>query len=837
VEETVVDLLSRLRVWRRSIACIATVAVAVGSARAQEIVAVPWLGDPNLQHEVYSGGTMTLQSVALLPVGCTITAATWDPGDGGGPVAVSFANPRAIELAHVYTGLDFQPYTATVSITTTCGTTSDTFRVIIVPRTLDVDVNMAIDRGLWRLHKNEVLSSVGSVPTGYWATQNQAADTASSVLAFEVNGHRETGNRAEDPYVDDVARGLAHTFTELSRINISPQTAGNPDTNGNGFGLEVLDGGAPIYIGGQVIDAIVGSGTPDTLAPTGIVTDVLGRRYADVVQDLLDTYSYGQADTASFYRGGWRYGWNTQDADNSACQWWAIGGIAAERVFGLTVPQFVKDENLNFWIPQSQYFDGTNAGTDGRFGYTDDTNYVDIVGMNTTPSGLVQMNFDGALKTDARHLAAQRYMIRNWTSLTLNNRIYGMFATAKAMRLALPTPVVKMDENGAAPFDWYRSDTTAGDPVDGIARRLVSLQQADGSWDGAWVFNDLASAWAIITLSATIVQLAPHAVADVDPVITGPNQPVEFDGSPSFHSDPLRNIVLYEWDFDGDGTFDAAGQFVTHSYPVLGVYSAKLRVTDDNVPPLSDEKVATVNVTIPPYPPDSNPGRRYSFCLGVNEPFILDGSKSKDIDGSIVSWEWDFDPQPLDNDFDDATTPTVDVTAFFTALGPGIYDVGLTVTDDVTLFDTDFATVEVFAPGFCPVVGHDPTCVDGVSVNLWPGEHQYVDLDLKKLAGVTDALGDAITIVITSITQDEPVTYEDDKRDCDGFGIGGDIATIKSERANYKKSNGRVYRINYTATNTSGGSCSNFVTVIVPKKAGGTAVDDGQKYDSTQGCR
>jgi hypothetical protein len=33
---------------------------------------------------------------------------------------------------------------------------------------------------------------------------------------------------------------------------------------------------------------------------------------------------------------------------------------------------------------------------------------------------------------------------------------------------------------------------------------------------------------------------------------------VTFDPSGSFHQDPAPPIVLYEWDFDNDGTFDTS---------------------------------------------------------------------------------------------------------------------------------------------------------------------------------------------------------------------------------------------------------------------------------------
>src|SRR5262245_232603 len=121
----------------RFVGCVMSILLGtLGSSRAQEVVAVPWLGDPAQQHEVFDGGSLTLQAVATLQAGCTINTATWDPGDGTGPVTIGFSNPRVLELVHVYNGIDFQPYTATVLVSTTCGDVSDTFRVIVVPRTL-----------------------------------------------------------------------------------------------------------------------------------------------------------------------------------------------------------------------------------------------------------------------------------------------------------------------------------------------------------------------------------------------------------------------------------------------------------------------------------------------------------------------------------------------------------------------------------------------------------------------------------------------------------------------------------------------------------------------------
>ncbi len=795
-------------------------------------ITVPWLGDPNLAHQVFDGGTLILQGVAIVPVGNTLTAATWDPGDGTGPVAIPFTNARDLELSHVYHGVNNQPYLATLSVTDNTGaTSSDTFRVVVATKKLDVEVNMAIDSGLWYLHKREVLSSVNGVPTGSWidGSSNRAATTGSAVQAFETNGHLQTGNPLEDPYIDDVARGLAHLPTELTVTPISVQTAGDPDSNGNGFGLETGISGESTYVTAQVIDAFVASGTPNVTALTGDATHVLGRTYADLVQDMIDVYAFGQVDSG-YYEGGWRYGWNS-DSDNSAAQWMAIGGIAAERVFNTKVPAFVKTENAK-WLTTSQV-DSPGSPSDGCFGYTS-TSPIWANGMNTTPSGLVQMILDGVQDTNPHFQAAEHYMVLNWSYLSSWNTIYGMYATAKAMRLALPAPIQLLDGT----FDWYNSDTTTGGSVDGLARLLVKTQLSDGSWSGYYTGNDLSAAWAVIILHGNIVTVGPVAVAHAEPDTAGKGDNIKFDGSQSFHLDPSKHIVKWDWDFDNDGVTDASGQVVNTSFSALGDFPVRLTVTDDTQPvPLTASTVVTIHIIIPPFPPNSDPGGPYTFCQGKNQTLILDGSKSSDIDGQVVAWEWDF--SPFDGVFGDATTPLVDATAYYSGVIPGIYDVGLRVTDNVTLQNTDYTTVNVIGPnGQCNVGGNQPPDCSGAStanVILWPADHKFVKIDVAALAHITDPNGDPFTVSIDSITQDELVDApgpSDGKTKPDAEGVHKPIAWIRAERKD--KGNGRVYHINFTAIDNQGAFCQNTLVVTVPKEPGLPAVDDGQCCDSTQ---
>lgn len=660
------------------------------------VVAVPWQGNPNNEHVVYSGGSLVLQAVAYPDTGAALQSATWDPGDGSPPVSVSIADPRILELTHAYSGTVGEPYVARIEVVDVNNNrATDTFRVRIHERTLPVEVNMAIDRGLWHLHKRQQRTTSNGVDVGHWTNGvSRAAATASALLAYQVHGHLEKADREEDPYVDDVARGLAGLMLDLRAIPISMQGPNNPDTNGNGLGIETVDA-RRIYVVGQVVDALVATQTPDLLTRTG-GTNILGRRYLDIVIDCMDAYYWGQVD-AGQPRGGWRYHWNRgtgaeSGSDNSASQWYAIGGIAVERAPGFvgSIPQFVREEN-RIWLT-------TSRRADGRFGYTSSDAcagaWDDCVG--TTASGLIQMVADQQVRTTPEWITSERFLATNFALLTSRNSIYGMFALAKAMRYALPGAVNLLDGT----LDWY------ADPARGLAQHLVRIQQSDGSWDSgnSNVADDVASAWALVILSSSIIEIAPIAVCRASLRTAPINTPIDLDGRASRHPDAPHTIVGWEWDFDCNGTVDATGPTATHpGFATVGEKCVRLIVFDERDPPVrSAPNDCIIRVTPPPFPPTAQPGGPYILCLGSNQRLVLDGSGSQDPDGFIVQWAWDYRPQPLDRSFDDSFGVTTDVTAYFAGLQPGHYDIGLRVTDDSNLTDTAYTTVTVYAPGNCP---------------------------------------------------------------------------------------------------------------------------------------
>ncbi|MEE8465681.1 MAG: PASTA domain-containing protein [Dehalococcoidia bacterium] len=115
---------------------------------------------------------------------------------------------------------------------------------------------------------------------------------------------------------------------------------------------------------------------------------------------------------------------------------------------------------------------------------------------------------------------------------------------------------------------------------------------------------------------------------------------------------------------------------------------------------------------------------------------------------------------------------------------------------------------------------------------LWPPNHKFAAINVL---GVTGPDGDAATITIDSIFQDEPVDARSSgNTDPDGLGVGTATAQVRTERSG--SGNGRVYHIGFTADYGDGDGCSGTVLVGVPHdrgKKGRVPVDEGPLFDST----
>jgi chitinase len=219
-------------------------------------------------------------------------------------------------------------------------------------------------------------------------------------------------------------------------------------------------------------------------------------------------------------------------------------------------------------------------------------------------------------------------------------------------------------------------------------------------------------------------------------------------------------------------------------------------------------------------PPVANAGPDQTVSPGA--VVTLDGSASYDPDGDSITFHWTQvagTPVTLDNV--DAVRPS------FTAPGPHggeTLTFQLTVTDSngASSFDTvGVAVTFVNRPPDCSRTAASPSVLSPADRTLRP----------VSVVGVSDPDGDALSVAVASVFQDEPLTGAEDHTSPDARLEPSGIADIRAERRN--SGDGRVYHLFFTASDAYGGSCSGEVKVSVPRKDRGAAVDEGPLYNST----
>jgi len=161
-----------------------------------------------------------------------------------------------------------------------------------------------------------------------------------------------------------------------------------------------------------------------------------------------------------------------------------------------------------------------------------------------------------------------------------------------------------------------------------------------------------------------IVNSLPAADAGPDQ-IAAPKQEIKFDASESIDLD--GEISRYEWNF-GDGTVKT-GEKATYSYAKPGIYTVTLTVQDNtghSNASSSDEMVVTVNA-----PPAADAGK--DIVAAPGDMVYFDSGKSRDTDGKIVHYRWEFSDG-------EKAIETAKASRIFKE--PGIYTALLTVFDN-----------------------------------------------------------------------------------------------------------------------------------------------------------
>ncbi|MCX6546340.1 MAG: hypothetical protein NTV05_18260 [Acidobacteria bacterium] len=755
--------------WRlvSALAIVAAFLVPTVAMAAPPVVkAVPWVAtNPLIAHDTYAGKAITLKGTSDT-FGATITY-RWSFGDGAPDATgtVSSGNMYALEATHVYAGSPGDIFAATLTVTNadTAESGSATYLIQMRARSLDVEANIAIDQALWYLHKTLYRYSGGGKDYGSWvsgcggyACAGYESLQGANVAAFFVNGHRVDGS-ASNPYTETVQRAMRRYFElidpawgvpasktyyhGLGTINADCTSCPALDPSKNALSLTVVNN---MYEAGMFASALAASGTPTAVADTGNA-NVTGRTYRAILQDLVDWFVQAQNSNNTGGFGAWHYNSEQGSADNSTAQWGAIVLLGAEGFGkgqyngmygyvtdpGIQIPEEVRQANP-YWLPTTFYTTGT-GGIYGYFLYSPGYNPWSV--WATTTSGLVQLALDrmGRGSSDPLHMwdKTEKYIHDNFTGAGggLRDYYYGLYAFVKAMLLhvngatALKEPITLLGGD----LDWYAAEMSKGAAGDGVARVLVNRQAADGYWWGYAVGSGeqqyFHTSWAIQMLNRTVTESgAPVAVAKAipNPAVTGGQ--VTLDGTASFHQDPTKSIVKWEWDIGNDGTYDLTGPVVLWTAPSSQTnVQIKLRVTDNFGLGTTATTILTVEVSIPPLAPTADAGGPYNFCP-AKTPWFLDGSKSVNPDegakdptcpgclgDTIVSWAWDLNNDGVYSEIPNTKIP--DVTSYFAAKAVGSYLIRLKVTDRTSvsfpghadLFGTDSGQVNVLA-------ANDPKC-------------------------------------------------------------------------------------------------------------------------------
>lgn len=159
-----------------------------------------------------------------------------------------------------------------------------------------------------------------------------------------------------------------------------------------------------------------------------------------------------------------------------------------------------------------------------------------------------------------------------------------------------------------------------------------------------------------VTLTVNKINKPPGAAFTFSPGRAGEN--VCFDAGSS--KDPDGRIVRYEWDWEGDGTFDETSSEpkICHIFAQSGNWHVTLRVTDEDGATAQFTKTVTVNSFSGTR--TALPAARFTFSPAnpnAGDIVTFDASASQPGNGEITQYEWDWNG---DGTFDETTTtPTV----------------------------------------------------------------------------------------------------------------------------------------------------------------------------------
>lgn len=371
---------------------------------------------------------------------------------------------------------------------------------------------------------------------------------------------------------------------------------------------------------------------------------------------------------AESYTGYWRIGGDRTWGGASGP--WFNGSIDEAAVYGLALtPEQVSEHFTLNGMPNTNPEAAFEANPDG---------------LNVTLNGGTSIDPDGEIVTwkwkfgdgdtaegeNVQHLYATPGVFT--VTLTVEDNRGGAATVAKELEVAAPNqePIasftstvegrsVKFDAAASADLDGSISEYAwdFGDGTTGTGAGPQHAYSADGVYAITLTVTDDDGAAAVSGTEVSVANQAPSASF----TSTVENLKAVFDATTSADSD--GEIVRYEWNFGDGGT--ANGSQTEHQYANEGTYDVVLTVGD--IDGAKESVTQQVNVSAP----NAVPASVFSSeAAGLT--VAVDGTRSLDPDGTIVTYTWDFG---------DGSTAT-GATASHTYAVEGEYSISLSVTDN-----------------------------------------------------------------------------------------------------------------------------------------------------------
>ena len=259
---------------------------------------------------------------------------------------------------------------------------------------------------------------------------------------------------------------------------------------------------------------------------------------------------------------------------------------------------------------------------------------------------------------------------------------------------------VQLDASGSSDPDGtiiaYAWDLDGDGAADLAGRRVEFIFSAAGAFVVALTVADDAGNSDTVALTITVMEPAagpspssiqlPIAEFQIVPSAPAAGEPVSFNGTASLDLD--GQIVSFAWDFNGDGIVDSTAPIADHVFAEPGTFAVTLTVTDDGGN--SDAITKSVSVSGTAIPAGESPIAEFAFMPPTPDAgalVLFNATLSKETDGRIVSYAWDFDG--------DGSVDSYAAIVDHTFAENGTYDITLAVTDEYGRMSTQTQTLVV----------------------------------------------------------------------------------------------------------------------------------------------